>query len=141
MNMRRILVSVATCAALAWASGAYAQCDAVASLCERNITDEYIPDGQFYRALLREDEMAEFELTLFGGATYRVAACSGMSDGNLIFSVWDKQQNLLFSNKEFNNDPYWDFVVANTLDVVVNAELDPAKASSGCAVLMIGFKK
>lgn len=141
MTMRRILVTVAVCAGLAWAGGAQAQCDTIATLCEKNITAEYIPDGQFYRALLRDDEMAEFELTLFGGATYRVAACSGLSDGNLIFSVWDKQQNLLFSNKELNNDPYWDFVVSNTLDVVINAELDPSKAESGCAVLLIGFKQ
>lgn len=141
MIMRRTLVYLATCAALAFAGGAHAQCDTIATLCEKNITAEYIPDGQFYRALLREDEMAEFELTLFGGATYRVAACSGLGDGNLIFSVWDKQRNLLFSNKEFNNDPYWDFVVANTTDVIINAELDPTKANSGCAVLLIGFKK
>lgn len=141
MTMRRILVFLTTCAGLTWAGGAFAQCDTIATLCEKNITAEYIPDGQFYRALLREDEMAEFELTLFGGATYRVAACSGLSDGNLIFSVWDKEKNLLFSNKDHENDPYWDLVVANTLDVIINAELDPAKANSGCAVLLIGFKK
>ena len=41
------------------------------------MTASYIPDGQFYRALLNEDETAEFELTLYGGTTYRVAACTG----------------------------------------------------------------
>ena len=139
--MRRTNLSISLIAGLLFAGGAFAQCDTIASLCEKNITAEYIPDGQFYRALLREDEVAEFDLTLFGGTTYRVAACSGTSDGNLIFSVYDKDRNLLFSNKEFNNDPYWDLVVANTLDVTINAELDPAKANSGCAVLLIGFKK
>ncbi len=140
MTMRRILVSLALAGA-ACTINAFAQCDTIATVCERNITAEYIPDGQFYRALLREDEVAEFEMTLFGGATYRIAACSGLSDGNLIFSVYDKERNLLFTNKEFNNDPYWDFVVANTLDVVINAELDPNKSNSGCAVMLIGFKR
>lgn len=126
---------------LACAGTAFAQCDTIATLCEKNISAQYIPDGQFYRALLREDEMAEFDLTLFGGTTYRVAACSGTTDGNLVFSVYDKERNLLYSNKEFNNDPYWDLAVANTLDVIINAELDPAKANSGCAVLLIGFKR
>ncbi|MCC6840328.1 MAG: hypothetical protein IT230_09245 [Flavobacteriales bacterium] len=139
--MRRTILASILGASLFGALEVNAQCDTIATLCERNITAEYIPDGQFYRALLREDEVAEFDLTLFGGITYRVAACSGLSGGNLIFSVYDKERNLLFSNKEFNNEPYWDFVVANTVDVVINAELDPAKANSGCAVLLIGFKK
>ncbi len=141
MNMRTTIGTIAIGAALLGGGMVQAQCDTIATLCEKNITAQYIPDGQFYRALLREDDMAEFNLTLFGGTTYRVAACSGMSDGNLIFSVYDKEHNLLFSNKEHNNDPYWDLVVENTLDVIINAELDPAKANSGCAVLLIGFKR
>lgn len=139
--MRSILSLIALSTGLLLGSGAFAQCDTIASLCEKNITAEYIPDGQFYRALLRDDDVAEFDLTLFGGTTYRIAACSGTSDGNLIFSVYDKEHNLLFSNKEFNNDPYWDLVVANTLQVTINARLDRSKLSSGCAVLLIGFKK
>jgi hypothetical protein len=141
MTMRRIIQSLALSTGLLLGSGVFAQCDTIASLCEKNISAEYIPDGQFYRALLHDDEMAEFDLTLYGGATYRVAACSGTGDGNLVFSVYDKEHNLIFSNKDFNNDPYWDLVVANTLDVTIDAELDRTKANSGCAVLLIGFKK
>ncbi len=139
--MRSIIPSLTLLAGLFIAGGVHAQCDTIASLCEKNITAQYIPDGQFYRALLKDDETAEFDLTLYGGTTYRIAACSGTSDGNLVFSVYDKEHNLLFSNKDFNNDPYWDLVVANTLDVTIDAVLDTRKASSGCAVLLIGFKK
>lgn len=138
--MKNIIRSIAVSAALAFCCAAQAQCDTIATLCEKHITTEYIPDGQFYRALLQADDMAEFDLTLYGGATYRVAACSGLSDGNLIFSVYDRDRNLLFSNKEFDNEPYWDLVVAHTVDVTINAELDPGRSSSGCAVLLIGFK-
>ncbi|MFN3874347.1 MAG: hypothetical protein ACK4L7_00345 [Flavobacteriales bacterium] len=127
------------------ASAAQAQsiCQSIASRCEKHITAQYIPDGQFYRALLQGDEVAEFGLTLFGGTTYRVAACSGDSDGNLVFSVYDtsKERNLLFTNKDHQNAPYWDLAVASTLDVVVEAQLDPSKAGSGCAVMLIGFKR
>ncbi|MEO8733860.1 MAG: hypothetical protein ABI373_05980, partial [Flavobacteriales bacterium] len=122
--MRSIIPSLTLLAGLFIAGGVHAQCDTIASLCEKNITAQYIPDGQFYRALLKDDETAEFDLTLYGGTTYRIAACSGTSDGNLVFSVYDKEHNLLFSNKDFNNDPYWDLVVANTLDVTVDAVLD-----------------
>jgi hypothetical protein len=130
---------------LALAAGVSAQaqtmCEPIATRCEQHITTNYIPDGQFYRALLQGDEVAEFALTLFGGSTYRVAACSGETDGILIFSVYDKDRNVLFTNKEHSNAPYWDLSVANTLDVTVEATLDASKAGSGCAVLLMGFKK
>jgi len=116
-------------------------CQAIADRCEKHITTQYIPDGQFYRALLQGDEQAEFNLTLFGGTTYRVAACSGETDGVLIFNVLDKDNNMLFSNKDQGNAPYWDLAVTNTIDVKVEAGLDPSKAGSGCAVMLIGFKK
>jgi hypothetical protein len=139
--MRKTTHLLILAASLLSGAVANAQCDTIASLCEKHITEAYIPDGQFYRALLREDEVAEFGLTLYGGTTYRVAACSGMNDGILVFSVYDKDRNLLYTNKEFNNDPYWDLVIANTIDVTMEAQLDPSKAGSGCAVLLMGFKK
>jgi hypothetical protein len=139
MNIRR--TSTAVLFSVVLGTGAFAQCDTIATLCEKHITAAYIPDGQFYRALLVGDEIAEFGLTLFGGTTYRVAACSGFEDGRLIFSVYDMKHNLLFTNKDQNNAPYWDLVITNTLDVTIEANLDPAKSGSGCAVLLIGFKK
>ena len=122
-------------------SQAQGLCAPIADRCEAHITSRYIPDGQFYRALLQGEEVAEFELTLFGGSTYRVAACSGDSDGILLFSVFDKERNLLYSNKEHSSAPYWDLAITNTLDVSIEASLDPSKAGSGCAVMLVGFKK
>jgi hypothetical protein len=122
-------------------AAAQGMCAPIADRCEKHITGNYIPDGQFYRALLQGDEVAEFGLTLFGGTTYRVAACSGDKDGVLVFSVYDQKRNLLFTNRDQGNAPYWDLAVASTLDVTMEAALDPAKAGSGCAVLLIGFKK
>ena len=116
-------------------------CGEIADRCEQHVTASYIPDGQFYRALLNEDEKAEFELTLYGGTTYRVAACTGATDGALIFSVYDKERNLLFTNEDHDNDPYWDLAVTNTLDVTIEGHLDNSKVGSGCAVLLIGFKR
>ncbi|MCB9169873.1 MAG: hypothetical protein H6594_05900 [Flavobacteriales bacterium] len=141
--MRNLLLRSAVIAVLLFGGQARAQnvCDTIASLCSQHITQEYIPDGQFYRALLYQDEIAEFDLTLFGGMTYRVAACSGLSDGNLLFSVFDKEHHLLFTNREHDDQPYWDLAIANTIDVSIEAQLDTSKAGSGCAVLLIGFKQ
>ncbi len=119
----------------------FAQCDTIASLCDKHITSEYISDGQNYRSLLLDDEIAEFNMTLYGGNTYRFAGCSGLADGNLIFSVYDKERNLLFTNEEYSNAPYWDFKITNTLDCIIEANLDPNSLASGCAVLLVGFKQ
>ena len=71
---------------------------------------------------------------------YRFAACSGLSQSNLIFTIYDKDRNVLFSNKPYSIAPYWDFKVTNTLDVMIEANLNLDKLSSGCAVLLVGFK-
>lgn len=116
-----------------------AQCDTIASVCAKHIMSPFISDGQQYRALLLADQNAEFHATFYGGGTYRIAACTGLKDGNLVFSVFDEERNLLFSNKDFKNASYWDFKVNSTLDVILEATLSGAQ--SGCAVVLIGFKQ
>ncbi|MEO8761099.1 MAG: hypothetical protein ABI388_07355 [Bacteroidia bacterium] len=121
---------------------ASAQCDTIASVCAKHIISSFISDGQQYRSLLlNPDETAEFKTTFFGETVYRLAACSGLTDGNLIFSIYDQERNLLFTNKDFKNSPYWDFKVKSTVDVTIEAKLDPTNSGSGCAVLLIGFKQ
>ncbi|MGB0886805.1 MAG: hypothetical protein ACPGSL_01670 [Vicingaceae bacterium] len=136
-----ILKSLALIIGLITYSASFAQCDTIATLCDKHITSSFISDGQDYRSLLLGDEIAEFNMTLYGGSTYRFAACSGLSDGNLIFTVYDNQRNELFSNKDYANTPYWDFSITNTLDCVIEAQLDPNNSASGCAVLLVGFKQ
>ena len=119
--------------------------DTVANICAKHFQDQFISDGQQYRALLMNtDEVAEFHITLYGGTLYRIAACSGLQDGNLIFSVYDTdaKENVLFTNEDYKNAPYWDFKVNSTLDCVIKAKLDTdGLQSSGRAVVLIGFKQ
>ncbi|OFY86155.1 MAG: hypothetical protein A3F72_06795 [Bacteroidetes bacterium RIFCSPLOWO2_12_FULL_35_15] len=116
--------------------------DTVSNICARHLESQFISDGQQYKALLmNSDETAEFHTTLYGGTVYRIAACSGLNDGNLIFSVYDTERNLLFTNSEFKNAPYWDFKIKNSLDCVIEAKLNGSAAGSGRAVVLIGFKQ
>lgn len=143
--MKKIISSsLALLFGLAVSFSASAQCDSIANNCaKRNMDPSFISDGQQYRALLvNSDETAEFHSTFYGGSIYRIAACSGMSDGNLVFSVYDSQHNLLFSNASYQNAPYWDFKVKSTVDCIIDAQLNPTTNSgSGCAVILIGFKQ
>jgi hypothetical protein len=123
------------------ASAAFAQCDEAAVACEKHITSNYISDGQAYRALLTGPDIAEFQTTLFGGNVYRLAACTGDSDGGLVFRIYDQERNLLFSSSDFANAPYWDFALESTMLVTIEASLDETRLKSGCAVLVIGFKR
>jgi len=120
-----------------------AQCDTIANICAKHITASFISDGQQYRALLlNSEETAEFHSTFFGETTYRIAACSGTSDGNLIFNIYDQDRHLLFTNRNQKNAPYWDFKVKSTLETIIEGQLDGNRnPGSGCAVILIGFKQ
>ncbi len=120
-----------------------AQCDTIANICAKHIISSFISDGQQYRALLlNSEETAEFHTTFFGETTYRLAACSGSSDGNLVFNIYDQDRHLLFTNRNQKNAPYWDFKVKSSIEAIIEAQLDANKnPGSGCAVILIGFKQ
>jgi hypothetical protein len=134
-----LTIAIALFASL-YTNKAAAQCDTTASICSKHNIKRFISDGQTYRSLLLDQEVAEFHATFFGGTTYRISACSGLTDGNLIFRVFDKERNLIFSNDDHKNSPYWDFKINSTIECIIEAQLTSG-TPSGCAVLLIGFKK
>lgn len=101
----------------------------------------FISDGQVYRAFLDDEQKAEFHMTLYGGSTYRVASSAGSQNQSVIFELLDEERNLLFSNAEYSNEPYWDFKVENTIDCIIETRLDLDKKTSGCVVMLVGFKQ
>lgn len=141
MKKNNLLKILALVIGLVTYSTSFAQCDTIAAICDKHITSSFISDGQNYRSLLLDEEIAEFNMTLYGGSTYRFAACSGLSDGNLLFSVYDNERNLLFTNKDYANSAFWNFKIINTLDCIIEAQLNPENLASGCAVLLVGFKQ
>jgi hypothetical protein len=127
---------------LSFGKASFSQCDTIAKICNKHVKLPFVSDGQSYRSLLLNDQAAEFQTTFYGGATYRIAGCSGLTDGNLVFTLFDKDRNVLFTNTSQKNAPFWDFKVSSTLDCIIEAKLNPASGnSSGCAVILIGFKQ
>lgn len=120
-------------------------CNDVVKICEGYLKGKqgkslFISDGQVYTAFL-DREKAEFRTTFFGGSKYRIAASAGSEDDFVIFTVKDLKGNIIFTNKKHKNAPYWDFVVPNTIPVIIETELDLDKKVTGCAVMLIGFKQ
>jgi len=140
--MKQFFNTVAVIVALTIISGTtFAQVDSTIQLCQRQIVLPFISDGQVYSAFLNGDEVAEFHVTFYGGSTYRVAAYSGLSEGNLVFSLYDIDKNLLFTNKDYQNVGYWDFKFENSIDCVIEATLEPKNLTSGVGVVLIGFQQ
>lgn len=127
-------------------SKTYAQdCEKIVKTCEAYLNGakgkaKFVSDGQVYTAFL-DREKAEFKTTFFGGSTYRIAASAGSDDEYVIFTVKDPQGNILFTNRNYKNAPYWDFKVPKTIPVTIETELDLDKKVTGCAVMLIGFKQ
>lgn len=120
-------------------------CEKIVKICEGYLngtkgSSKFVSDGQVYTAFL-DREKAEFKTTFFGGSTYRIAASAGSEDDFVIFTVRDPMGNVLFTNKDFKNSPYWDFKVPKTIPVTIETELDLDKKVTGCAVMLIGFKQ
>lgn len=135
--MRNLVIAVFV---IIGTAGISQPCGEIAKLCEKNMADNYVSDGQSYRALLVEEEVAEFRATLYGGNTYRISGCSGNDGGNLIYSMYDLDRRPIFTNQEYEYSDYWDFEVENTFDCIIEAQLNLDKVESGCAVLLIAFE-
>ncbi len=120
-------------------------CEKIVKVCESYLNgskgkSKFVSDGQVYTAFL-DREKAEFKTTFYGGSTYRIAASAGSDDEYVIFTVRDPNGNILFTNKNHKNAPYWDFKVPRTIPVTIETELDLDKKVTGCAVMLIGFKQ
>ena len=120
------------------------KCDslgAIVSSMINNGDEGFLTDGQSYKYFLGEDETSEIITTLYEGITYRIATTAGLEDNYMIFELLDEQRNLLFSNVNHNNAPYWNFKVENTIECTIEAKLDPNRKTNGCAQMIIAFKK
>jgi hypothetical protein len=139
--MKRIVFTIATIIFLFQYNSGYAQLDSIMERCASHLDIDYVSDGQQYKALLNGEEIAEFYTTFYGGSTYRLVGYGGLEEGNLIFSVYDKARNLLYSNEDYSNSAYWDLKFNSTVDCIIEAKLDSKNLASGFAIMLIGFKQ
>ncbi len=139
MKLKNTLTAIFVALASALPIQMNSQAEAAEDACKAYFKHPYIITGRPFKALLTGDEVAEFHTTLFSGTTYRIAV--GNTNKNyLIFSVYDTDHNLLFTSKDYENAPYWDFAVDGYLDCIVEAKLDESQAASGFAIVMTGFR-
>jgi hypothetical protein len=107
--------------------------------CKKHLTSPFISNGQPLQAFLTGNEIAEFHTTFFDGNIYRLVACSA-DNTPIIFSLYDIDRNLLYTNDDYNKTNIWDFKIAGSVECIIEAKLDPQVATSGMALMYIGFK-
>ncbi|MFO8001952.1 MAG: hypothetical protein R6U46_11960 [Marinilabilia sp.] len=115
------------------------QTDKVYETCRQQISEEFIQNGQPMRALLTGAEVAEFRTTMFEGNTYRITACTP-GDEDIWFSVYDTNDNLIFSSAQHDHSNTWDFKMEGNMECVIEAGLLSESSDSGMALILIGFK-
>ncbi|MBN1989188.1 MAG: hypothetical protein JW783_07335 [Bacteroidales bacterium] len=117
-----------------------AQQEQLQHMCSLYFSPEYISDGQEYFAQLKPDQKIEFRTTFFGDNTYRIVACTSVRKGDLVFSVYDTEKNLLFSNASYDFSQYWDFKFTSTVTCIIQVDVKSVKFTPGYVMLLIGFK-
>jgi hypothetical protein len=108
--------------------------------CQSYLPGKYISDGQEYRTLLNQDEVGEFKAVFYGGSTYRIVVLGSSEAGQVAFTLYDQNQQELFSSRDYNNTPYWDFKFASTMTCTIETTL-PMGVPSGFVVMLVGFKQ
>jgi hypothetical protein len=119
---------------------AHAQCDDVAQDCSYDLLP-FNSDGQFYRAQLFPGEQAKMRITFYEGIVYRIVPCSEDPKSNpLVFTLYDKRGNKLFSNAGTLDQRAWDFAFGATADYLIEVSLGKP-SNSGCVAIQIGYKE
>ncbi len=124
---------------------ANAQCKAFAKKVCLPELGSYTHDGNYHAAVLVEGEEAELYKTFYSDMEYRVAVSGEEDLPKVEFKVLDADKNVLYSNKDNDYSPTWDFKLESSqqLKIVVKVlTTDQAEAApeSGCVSIMFGFK-
>ena len=122
------------------ASNLFAQSSDFTKDCEHYLQLPFISDGHDYSLEINKDKTGEFKTTFYGGSTYRIISCSNLPQGKVIFTLFDTEKNRLFSNKDFNHTPYWDFVFRSTIDCIIEVKFESEIVNKANINLIIAFK-
>ncbi|RPH31526.1 MAG: hypothetical protein EHM93_13205 [Bacteroidales bacterium] len=141
MKTKKTIIYLALITALSFtAIPTYSQVEQLQNICSLYFSPEFISDGQEYFASLKPDQKVEFRTTFYGENTYRIVACTNLKKGDLVFTVFDTEKNLLFSNASYNFSQYWDFKFTSTITCIIQVDVKSIKFTPGFVMLLIGYK-
>ena len=139
MNKRNILIIIVLLVSIFKPIGITSQEDELLTNCLSSYKSPFIVTDRSLKAFLTGNEVAEFRAAFFTGTVYRVVSCGFESDV-IEFSVLDTERNLLFSSSDFDNAGMWNFQMEGSMECIIEARLNPEKASSGMVFMLLGFR-
>ena len=125
-------------------------CDAQCASFAKNVAKvklkEYVHDGNYNATVLGAGETAELYKTFFAGQKYRVAISKIENLPNIHFRLVDKENNILFDNKEHDFTEVWDFTVESTQMLILKLKVlddynSDEKTTKGCVAVLFGIDK
>ena len=120
---------------------AFSQLEQLQNICSLYFPPEFISDGQQYFSPLKPDQAVEFRTTFYGDNVYRIVACTNAKKGDLVFSVYDTEKNLLFTNSAYDYSPYWNFKFKSTVSCIIRLKLESKRFQPGYVMLLIGYQQ
>lgn len=109
--------------------------------------EPFTHNGQLTSTKFMPGDDAEIEMTFNEGNDYRVLVLFQEVLGNVTFSIKDKTGKVLFSSKEGDTKPFWDFRVNSTQQLIVHVlvpKMDDKTSNKilpqGCVSVLVGFK-
>ena len=118
-----------------------AQDNALMDKCNKYLKSDFVSDGQEYKADLNSGESAEFHTTFYSGNYYRIAEACNDKNGELIVTIYDPENHVLFTNKKHRSTPYWDFEFKSTLNCTIKVQYISKTKKPSSILLLIGFKQ
>ena len=144
-------ITITTCvivASLILSTNANAQCKRYTKKYCLPSLNPYHHNGQLTSAMLNPGDSADVSMTFNAGKKYRILVCSQDLIGKVQFKVLDKTRKILYKSDPEVQNPYWDFKVANTQQVIIQLTVPPMEMNNqknnivpvGCVSLLVGFK-
>ncbi len=109
--------------------------------CEKLITPAYYYNDQDYLVKISQNEKASFHVTFYENFQYRLVACNKLKNSRVEVTLIDPNNNILYSNIDYDYTQVWDFQFTSTIECVVkmavvgNEKFDKTELS-----LLVGYK-
>lgn len=114
-----------------------AQCDRLADRCEEELLD-FLSDGQYYRAVVKDAGEATIKVTLYQGFHYRFVVCNDRPGAKVRYRVLDGRKAEVFESMGAKDGDAWDFQLEGTDNFTIKASI-PNNVGTGCIVFSVGY--
>lgn len=114
-----------------------AQCDKLASRCEDQLLD-YLSDGQYYHAIVKDATESTIKITLYEGYRYRIVVCNDRPGAKVRYRVLDGRKTEVFQSMGAKDGDTWDFELDGTDNFTIKASI-PNNVGTGCILFSVGY--